>query len=290
MLEISKILLPVDFSERACRAARYVVPFAGRFQAEVVLLHVLPPHFEFGSVELGTAVLEDLIVERRERAQRAIDTFLATEFTGLRTQRVLLDGDPAREIIDFAHEQHCDLIFMPTHGHGPFRRLLLGSVTAKVLHDADCPVWTGVHMEPPPQHGPGVLERVVCAVDLGNNSEKVLGWAARIATEFHASLTIVHAVSSLEPLTEGYQLSPEWRKYVLDQAQTDIAKLQRTVGTDAAVSVLMGEVTEVICAEASRLHADLLVIGRASRAGILGRLTEHAYAIIRASPCPAVSV
>jgi nucleotide-binding universal stress UspA family protein len=53
---------------------------------------------------------------------------------------------------------------------------------------------------------------------------------------------------------------------------------------------MMGQVTQVICEEASRLEADLLVIGRASRAGILGRLTEHAYSIIRASPCPAVSV
>ena len=44
MLEISKILLPVDFSERASRAARYVVPSAGRFRAEVVLLHAVPPH------------------------------------------------------------------------------------------------------------------------------------------------------------------------------------------------------------------------------------------------------
>ena len=56
------------------------------------------------------------------------------------------------------------------------------------------------------------------------------------------------------------------------------------------MSVVMGGITDVICAEASRLKADLLVIGRASGAGILGRLTEHAYAIIRASPCPAVSV
>src|SRR5205085_12245101 len=105
MLEISKILLPVDFSERACRAARYILPFAGHFQAEVVLLHVLPPHIEFGSVELGTAALEDLIAHRQETARRAIDTFLEAEFTGLRTKRVLLDGDPASEIIDYARAE-----------------------------------------------------------------------------------------------------------------------------------------------------------------------------------------
>src|SRR5262249_31971436 len=121
MLQISKILLPVDFSERSYRAARYSVPFSARFQAEAILLHVLPPQYEFGAAELGTSLLQDLVTERHKRAQVAIDTFLAPEFTGLRTRRVLLDGDPARRIIDYAHEEGCDLIFMPTHGHGPFR-------------------------------------------------------------------------------------------------------------------------------------------------------------------------
>jgi nucleotide-binding universal stress UspA family protein len=289
MLEVSRILLPVDFSERSCRAARYVIPFAARCQAEVVLLHVLPPHYEFGGGELGTTIVEDLIARGHENARRAIDIFLEREFTGLRTKRVLLDGDPARRITEYAHQESCDLIFMPTHGHGPFRRLLLGSVTAKVLHDADCPVWTGVHMEEP-EGRPDALQRVVCAVDLGKNSAKVLAWAAKLAAEFQASLTVVHAVSSLQSLTEGYQLSPEWRRFVLDQAEKEVAALQQTVGTQAGVSVTMGEVADVICGEAKRLNADLVVIGRASSTGILGRLTEHAYAIIRASPCPAVSV
>lgn len=290
MLRISKILLPVDFSELSCRAARYAVSCAQRFHAEVVLLHVLPPHFEFGSVELGTAILEDLIAERQTRAHRNIDAFLSTELAALPVKRVVLEGDPARKIIEFAHAERCDVIFMPTHGHGPFRRLLLGSVTAKVLHDADCPVWTGVHIEVPAPDHPATIGHVVCAVDLGKNSAKVLRWGSWIASEFQARLTLVHAVDSLQPLTEGYQLSPEWRKLVIDLAEADIATLQQNVGTTAEVSLKMGDTTEAICSEAKRLGADLLVIGRASSAGILGRLTEHAYAIIRASPCPAVSV
>ena len=45
---------------------------------------------------------------------------------------------------------------MPTHGFGPLRRFLLGSVAAKVLHDAQCPVWTSVHTDAPfgPQRVP----------------------------------------------------------------------------------------------------------------------------------------
>ena len=64
------------------------------------------------------------------------------------------------------HSEQADLILMPTHGHGPFRRLLLGSVTSKVLHDAECPVWTGVHENKDRPAEPMTLKHVVCAVDL----------------------------------------------------------------------------------------------------------------------------
>jgi nucleotide-binding universal stress UspA family protein len=288
-MRISKILLPVDFSGRALRAARYAIPFAERFQAEIVVLHVLSPHFEYGSIEMGGAAMDEVIFERHENAERNLNTFLLDELAAFHPRRVLLEGDPARKIIEFAHEERCDLICMPTHGHGPFRRLLLGSVTAKVLHDADCPVWTGVHLEEPQGHA-AVLRHVVCAVDLAQNSAKVLHWAAQIATEFQAKLSLVHAVSSLQPVTEGYLLSPEWRKLVMDLAEADMAELQRKAGTTVEASFPMGTITEAVCEEARKQGADLLVLGRGSNQGVLGRLTEHAYAIIRQSPCPAVSV
>ncbi|MBV8819297.1 MAG: universal stress protein, partial [Acidobacteriaceae bacterium] len=94
----------------------------------VVLLHVITPHFDVAAMDSQGAFLEDLVAQQRETAQRALETFLNVEFTGLRTRQVLLDGDPARQIIEYAHEQSCDLIFMSTHGHGPFRRLLLAQV------------------------------------------------------------------------------------------------------------------------------------------------------------------
>jgi hypothetical protein len=47
--------------------------------------------------------------------------------------------------VEFAANHHVDLVMMPTHGVGTFRSFLVGSVTAKVLHDANCPVWTAAH-------------------------------------------------------------------------------------------------------------------------------------------------
>jgi nucleotide-binding universal stress UspA family protein len=135
MLTLKKILFPVDFSEPCIGAARYVAAFAGRFDAEITMIHVVP-----------LAHYNDLIPENLEQRQQRLDSFLAKEFEYFRVQRVLTDGDPATAIVNYAAHEKFDLIMLPTLGLGDFRRFLLGSVTAKVLHDAECPVWTGVHL------------------------------------------------------------------------------------------------------------------------------------------------
>jgi nucleotide-binding universal stress UspA family protein len=75
-----------------------------------------------------------------------------------------------------------------------------------------------------------------------------------------------------------------------DQARAEIAKLQEQAGSKAEVLVEDGDAPRVVCSVAKRLGADVLVIGRGSAAGVFGRLRTNAYAIIRQSPCPVVSV
>ena len=288
MFSIAKILLPIDFSERANQAVRFAVPVAERFNSEIVLLHVLPPYREFGAIEMASAMTE-ILANRRKDAEQRIAGFLREELAAHRVRRLLLDGDPAREIVDCARREEAGLIVMPTHGYGPFRRMLLGSVTAKVLHDADCPVWTTAHAEAPPA-GPAALQRILCCIDLSPSGLRALNWSAQLAAEFGAQLTLVYAMAELDPRTEGYYFSPEWRKCLVDNAETEIAALQQKAGTQAEVVLTMGPAAEMICEEARKAEADLLVIGRGADAGILGRLTSHAYSIIRQSPCPVVSV
>ncbi len=151
MVPLSKILLPVDFSERCLGAARYAESLAAHFQAEIGLLHVVEPlRYDFGELEFAGSVANEVMRSRAALARQQLEAFLESELAGARVSRVLLEGDPARRIVEYAHEQQVGLIAMPTHGYGPFRRFILGSVTAKVLHDADCPVLTGVHLEGAP--------------------------------------------------------------------------------------------------------------------------------------------
>lgn len=288
MFSIAKILLPVDFSERAIQAARFALPLAERFNSEIILLYVLPPYREFGAIEMA-GVMTDMLANRRSDAEQRIVGFLREELAPHRVRRLLLEGDPAWEIVDCAHREEAGLIMMPTHGYGPFRRMLLGSVVAKVLHDADCPVWTTTHAEAPPS-GKAALKRILCAIDSGPSEAGVLNWSAQLAAEFGAQLTLVHAMAELDPRTEGYYFSPEWRKFLVDSAEAEISTLQEKAGTRAEVVLTMGPGPEMICEEALKAEADLLVIGRGADAGILGRLTGRAYSIIRQSPCPVVSV
>jgi nucleotide-binding universal stress UspA family protein len=290
MFSLSKILLPIDFSERCLGAARFAAPIlATRLKSEVTVLHVLPPYLEFGIAELGAVQSRDLIAARKDDATRGLDSFLNEELRDVSVKRVLVEGDPARKIVEYAHAENVGLIMMPTHGYGPFRRLLLGSVTSKVLHDADCPVWTGVHWENE-EVEPMDLGHIVCAIDLGPNSAQTLSWASQLATEFKARLSIVHVVGALDPRTEDYYFSPEWREYLMSKAREAIGAAQQSVGSQADAVLEMGDVAKSVSESAKRLKADLLVIGRGAAAAGSGRFRTNAYAIIRQSPCPVVSV
>jgi nucleotide-binding universal stress UspA family protein len=289
MRTFSKILLPVDFSERSTGAARYAQALARHFQAELVLLHVLtPPSHEFGALEIAGSMLGELYRNRAERASQELDRFLTAEMPGLKVRRIVLEGDPAKTIVALAHDEGVDIIIMPTHGYGPFRRYILGSNTAKVLHDADCPVWTGVHLEQAPALAPIPFRSILCAVDLGPQSSRTLDWAAWLARQFGARLRVVHATAGAPDPGDD----PEWRWRTETRAAAgrELLRLLDGVGAEADLSIEAGEPAQVICSAAARAEADVLVIGRGSAAGVFGRLRTNAYAIIRQSPCPVVSV
>jgi nucleotide-binding universal stress UspA family protein len=289
MPSLARILLPTDFSERSAGAARYARTLAAHFGSELTLLHVLmPPQYEFGALDIGGSMLNELYRSQAGTAQREMESFLAAELAGLNVRRLVLEGDPARKIVEFAHHENIDMIVMPTHGYGPFRRFILGSNTAKVLHDADCPVWTGVHLEETPAGLGAPLASVLCAVDLGPQSSKTLFWAAMLAREFGARLTLAHSTAADPDVGDSSEVN--WRVDVREAAEQELLRLQRFVGVEADLVVEAGEPAAVICSVAQRVGADVVVIGRGSAAGVFGRLRTNAYAIIRQSPCPAVSV
>jgi nucleotide-binding universal stress UspA family protein len=288
MLAIKHILFPIDFSERCCGAAPFVDAMASRFGAKVTLISVAPPVMYAGMGESAAPVFLD-DDSLREDVQARLATAFTREFAHLPVDRVAEVGDPAEVITRFAHTQGIDLIMMPSHGYGPFRSLLLGSVTAKVLHDAQCPVWTGAHIEEAPAKEHLACRNVLCAVDATPKAAPLIEWAAQFAKDIGATVRIVHAVSGIEGWPER-QLDREFEEAMRTEARNAIEKVERSVGVQAPLCVAVGDVAGAVREEARRHAADLIVIGRGLLHETFGRLRTHAHGIIRQSPCPVISV
>lgn len=290
MFQMKHVLFPVDFSSRCRGAARLLDALHHNFQPEVTLLHVLPPpHLEYTMADLGGGLIQDYTAARLTQVKKDLEYFLDDELKHYPLRRILLEGDPARKLTEFAHDEKVDLIVMPTHGYGGFRRFMLGSVTAKVLHDADCPVLTGVHMEDTPDPDSVHVRTVSAALDLGDASCKVLKWAAEFAAACRAKLQVFHVTPSVEGMS-GEFFEPNWRERFAEEAQRRITDVKSENGINATVYIENGDVAHGVCGLAKQTETDVLVIGRGSTAGVFGRIRAHAYGIIRQSPCPVVSV
>jgi nucleotide-binding universal stress UspA family protein len=252
---------------------------AGRFEACIRLLHVVGP----GERTLA----EDLLPGRRAE----LEAFLGRELKFFNPQRVCLIGDdPAASIEKAARNWPADLVMMPTHGRGAFRRMLLGSVTTKVLHDLDCPVWTSVHCEYVPPLEEIHYRNILCAVDLQRRSEDVLSWAAWFACQHDAQLTIVNATSLAPAMTTAGEAANTLLGTSIDLAEEGLARLKQTLNLDCQADVRIGDAVGAVTAAAVEYCADLLIIGRHTGEGLLGRLTDNAYSILRRSPCPVISI
>jgi nucleotide-binding universal stress UspA family protein len=294
MFPFKKILFPVDFSLNSIRAAAYASAMACRFQAELTVLNVVPGHppvRDVNDVSLEPSYAVDIAwSEMREKEARAhVAEYLASHLRGIPANPCVVQGDPAKKIAEHAKSRNTDLIVMATHGFGGFRRMLLGSTTAKVLHDVSCPVLTSAHRESSSAAQNVTFRTVVCALDLSERSEEVLRWAAEFVRYTGGQLTALHVIPEVVPTQWGYcdsELRADLRRDAIEQ----LNKLLKTTETQAEVSVESGIVANTVCAVAQSKRADLVVIGRHNSTELMGRLRDSGYSIIREAPCAVISI
>jgi nucleotide-binding universal stress UspA family protein len=294
MLEIRKILVPVDFSERSKAAAQHAARIGELFGAEVLFLHVVPHGpYEHGLFQAGYnvgAVWPDA---------EDIETTVADQLTAFinevapsgRTFAQVSWGGAAEKIKETAEQEQVDLIVMPTHGYGPFRRFLLGSVTSKTLHDMAFPVMTGTHVEKLPKGGAGAYKTVACAVDLAPHSEVVLRWARDFAQSAKAQLHVIHAAPPIEGLPgEPDTLPQDLPQQLAAFREQEVRDLLGRNAVTAETHVACEDVESYVPATAEDIGADVLIVGRSADTSVFGRLRSHSASLIRESPCPVVSV
>jgi nucleotide-binding universal stress UspA family protein len=285
-MTIRRILFPVDFSERAKAVAPYVLSLAQRHKAPVVLMNVIqPPAPLYGGINMVYPETFDY-TEARVAVSGSLAEFGAAELPKVDVISVVDIGDPASLIIDYADDNGVDLICLPTHGYGTFRRLLLGSVTAKVLHDAQIPVWTSAHAPEASHRAHPQPRHVIVAIEPDTRAREILDAAVAVTKESGATLDIVTAVSQGSVFGPGV-LGPavadaELEKLLIDGTGQVLAKLQAEAGTEAGMVIEIGSPAFVVRRAALSKRADLVVVGRGK--------AHDSYAIIREAPCPVLSV
>jgi nucleotide-binding universal stress UspA family protein len=204
-----------------------------------------------------------------------------------RVERVYAEGGAAWHIANWVAEHANDLVVMGTHGYGAWRRLLLGSVAMKVLHDVECPVWVNPVKGRTTKEFHGVTS-IVCPIELTGETVPLLRYLKGVADALGATVQLLHVVPEQDVLMYKY-FDFDFHQRLREIAEAEIAMKQKEAGTSFPLTITDGHVAQDTADVATELDADLIVMGRGRTRGILGPMRTHAAEIIRDAPCPVLS-
>lgn len=291
MPTVTHILCPIDGSEFATRALRYAAAVTREYNAALTVLTARPPLPALGIWTSPNLMLPPELPGEREHTFAAFQQFVQRT-TGLPDVRVLLqDGPVVGEIVREANEWPADLIVMGTHGASGFERLVLGSVTEKVLRRASVPVLT----IPPAAADPPNLAfaTVLCALDRSDASARALEYSAMFARGSGARLVLAHVVenfSSEDPqFARHFDTEACFRAAEPAMRAWYAARVPPEAHAAGEVEVVLrsGKASRELLALARERHAGLIAVGTASAAAIFG---STAHTIVRAANVPVLVV
>lgn len=302
-MTLARLLCPIDFSEASTHALRQAAALAAHSGARLYALAVLPSISPFVAQQTAetAAVVGGAANDLRRWRELAEAQCQSISASGVDLTLDVVEAHPVEAILDRATALHADLVVMGTHGSSGFRRLVLGSVTEKVLRRAACPVLT----VPPRAHDTraSVFTRVLVAVDFSPCSLTALDAAVALARESGGTLTLLHvlewpwhddAMSVLEGVPPAQALAfKDYRRYLEHGAAEQLQALADGLpaGTRASTVVRFGKAWAETLAAAEAAGADLLVLGVRGRSavdlGFFGSTTNH---VVRAATCPVLTV
>jgi nucleotide-binding universal stress UspA family protein len=296
MITLNRILCPVDFSGHSRVALDYATAIAKWYGAEIRVVHAyvlsMTP-VTAGAFAAGTPELP----QSREEMNRDLASFVRTATAaGVPCSTSLVVGAPAKHILETAAQWPADMIVMGTHGASGFERLVLGSVTEKVLRKATCPVLVVTRDADAPSGVPVVFRRILCAMDFSPCSQRALSYGLSLASEAGGSLTLLHAIEAFaeEPLANLPFDITEHRRTLERSAQEHLEKLltpETRTWCDCSVLVRSGKAYRQILDTARERQVDLIVLGVRGRnpvdLALFGSTANH---VVRAAPCPVLTV
>jgi nucleotide-binding universal stress UspA family protein len=297
VVDIGRILCPVDLSAVSRHAVDHALALARWYEARLTFLYVsdafaplpVPPTSLAGDVTFLPPVPPDVVEED-------IRTFCGPtpDWPGGPPSVVVKAGRPVEEIVRAAED--ADLLVMGTHGRSGFERLFLGSVTEKVLRTTHRPVLT---VPPPVEQPPTVLYKtILCPIEFSSASLRALEYALSLAEETDARLILLHVIEGTpDQPTFGALGHLNVREYYRHLEEDALARLKAAVPDDARVwcrpyeRVMTGKAYREILSIAAAERVEVIVMGVHGK-GLLhvrlfGSTTHH---VIREATCPVLTL
>jgi len=142
MIEVKKILFPVDFYESSNKVLPYVKFMAEKLGAQIELIHVVRGPGDFTGYEMGGAWYSSYEGELLKGGEKAMERFVEEKLAGLDVKTTIAVGDITEEIVKHAEKSGAGMIIIGTHGRKGLEKIMFGSVARGVVRGASCPVLT----------------------------------------------------------------------------------------------------------------------------------------------------
>jgi nucleotide-binding universal stress UspA family protein len=143
MVEIKKILFPIDLTENSSKILPYVLSASEKYDSMICLLHVVHDLHRWGHLHVPHPSLDKLQKEALEGAEKALDRVCQEQLQSCPNfQRRIVSGDPAAEILKTIDSEGIDLVIMGTHGRKGLEHAIFGSVAENVVKKSPVPVLT----------------------------------------------------------------------------------------------------------------------------------------------------
>lgn len=298
MIEFKHILCPIDFSDTSIRALSYATAFAKWYEARLEVVHVVPAFGDDGAAPRSAAASDprgamshdDVIAGIR----RSLD---AVGASGIDTRALALEGRAPDLIAERARALPADLLVMGSHGRSGFNRLLLGSVTEKVLRMSPCPVLTVPLAAPAMTASAVTFKQILCAIDHSPSALRALGYALELGRQADGCVSVLYALEYMDPEEPCEHVDFDIRRrrqHFIDHARARLhARLaeEPTTWCEIKELVAVDRAYKAILREAAASKADLIVMGAQGTGGVelmvYGSNTQH---VVRAAACPVLTV
>jgi nucleotide-binding universal stress UspA family protein len=283
-IAVKRILYATDFSEASLAALPLVATIARRYKSRVFVVNVCTP-FAYTMVSPEAAgVLQHK--DEREVQAKARQLLNTKELAGLSVTAIVKSGSAVHELRRLVHEKNIDLAILGTHGRTGLKHLLMGSVAEELFRNLACPVLTvGPNVSKPAMEGTEI-KHILFPTDLSDESRGVFPYLTSLASEYEASLTLLH-VLPIETAT-----NPDARSLTepLRQEMQNIFSSHIDPRCPAEFVVDFGDTVERILAHAETGRADLIGLGVRKA----GELTTHfrntvAYQVVLQAHCPVLT-